>query len=122
SPGDPVAVQGAQSVERLKHHQVQGPLQNFSLRLAHGLPLWSVNRSKHSARSVECQQGRRNTQNLDCKRVAHPTCIRLIGMIQLSTMENSYQCGSEHGAGQQLDHEDEMAEDARTISEGGQRF
>ena len=37
-PGDPVAMQGPHGVERFKHHQVQGPLQNFSLRLAHGRP------------------------------------------------------------------------------------
>src|SRR5439155_19266329 len=134
SPGDPVAVQRAQGVERLKHHQAQGPLQNFTLRLAHCASLWGVNRSNHSTRSVECQQGRRNAGKkkplqrtlpgpiLDRQRTCTRIFIRPICMIQPSAMENPFQFGRELGAGELVDREEEIAEVARTLREGGKLF
>src|SRR5437870_13851724 len=51
-----------------------------------------------------------------------PTCIRLICMIQLSAMENPFQFGRELGAGELVDREEEIAQVARTIRQGGKLF
>src|SRR5947209_3147889 len=43
-------------------------------------------------------------------------------MIQLSAMENPFQFGRELGAGELVDREEEIAEVARTIRQGGKLF
>src|SRR5262245_58027312 len=55
--GDPVAVRGAERVERLQHHDIEGSLHDIRCRaLVHDAFLLKINR--YSARCVECQHER----------------------------------------------------------------